>query len=219
MALSTYTELKAAIADWLNRSDLTSQIPDFIRLTESRLNREFSIRTIKSDVSLTGTVGSRSIALPTGFREALNLWILRSGARNEIKRYINPDLLTVDPNNASEPYYWAVDGANIVFERPCDQAYSFVLRMEGSLTLSDAAPTNLILTNYPDLYLFGACAEAGPFLRDNDLAATFEAKFQAALTDARAKESRSDKLTTLRTEPAALNRYNRRSGYNIRVDG
>ena len=219
MALSTYTELQAAIADWLNRQDLSAQIPDFIRLTESRLNREFSIRTIKSDVTLTATAGSRSIALPTGFREALNLWILRSGARNEIKRYINPDLLTVDPNNAAEPNYWAVDGSNIVFERPCDQAYTFILRVEGGVTLSTATPTNLILTNYPDLYLFGACAEAGPYLRDAELSATFEAKFQAALTDARAKESRSDKLTTLRTEPAALNHFNRRNAYNITVDG
>jgi hypothetical protein len=106
-----------------------------------------------------------------------------------------------------------------VFERPCDQAYSFVLRIAGGLTLSTATPTNLFLTNYPDLYLFGACAEAGPYLRDNELAAMFEAKFQTALVEARAKESRSDKLTTLRTEPAALNHYNRRNGYNIRVDG
>ena len=30
MALSTYNELKTSIGDWLNRSDLTSVIPDFI---------------------------------------------------------------------------------------------------------------------------------------------------------------------------------------------
>lgn len=219
MALSTYTELQAAIADWLNRSDLTARIPDFISLTESRLNREFSIRTIKSDVTLTATPGSRSIPLPTGFREALNLWIVRDNARREIMRYINPDLLTVDPYNQAEPRYWAVDGTDLVFERPCDQAYTFVLRIEGGVALSTGTPTNLILTNYPDLYLFGACAEAGPFLRDAELSATFEAKFQAALIDARSKESRSDKLTTLRTEIAAINHFNRRNAYNITVDG
>jgi len=35
MALTTYTELKASIADWLNRSDLTAAIPDFISLAEA----------------------------------------------------------------------------------------------------------------------------------------------------------------------------------------
>ena len=35
MAISTYTELKASIANWLNRSDLTSEISDdFIKLVK-----------------------------------------------------------------------------------------------------------------------------------------------------------------------------------------
>ena len=40
MALSTYDELKASIADFLNRDDLTSVIPDFIKLAETGMNRE-----------------------------------------------------------------------------------------------------------------------------------------------------------------------------------
>ena len=39
MALGTFTELKDAIADWLDRSDLTARIPDFIALAEARINR------------------------------------------------------------------------------------------------------------------------------------------------------------------------------------
>ena len=35
MALTTYTELKASLANWLNRSDLTTEIADdFIKLAE-----------------------------------------------------------------------------------------------------------------------------------------------------------------------------------------
>ena len=33
MALGNFTELKASIADTLNRDDLTAQIPDFIKST------------------------------------------------------------------------------------------------------------------------------------------------------------------------------------------
>ena len=40
MALTTYTELKASIADFLNRDDLTTVIPDFITLAESQINRD-----------------------------------------------------------------------------------------------------------------------------------------------------------------------------------
>ena len=47
MALGTYTELKDAIADWLDRSDLTARIPDFIALAEARINRERRIRPME----------------------------------------------------------------------------------------------------------------------------------------------------------------------------
>ena len=40
MALTTYTGLKASIADFLNRDDLTSVIPDFVALAEAQINRD-----------------------------------------------------------------------------------------------------------------------------------------------------------------------------------
>jgi hypothetical protein len=40
MAISTYTELQAAIPNWLGgRADLTLRIPEFITLCEAKLNR------------------------------------------------------------------------------------------------------------------------------------------------------------------------------------
>ena len=44
MAITNYTELKSSLADWLNRSDLTTVIPDFITLAESQFNREIRNR-------------------------------------------------------------------------------------------------------------------------------------------------------------------------------
>lgn len=65
MPLSTYAELKASIANWLNRDDLTAAIPDFIALTEVRLNdrlrlqameKQLSIQTADLDVSTDGVL-------------------------------------------------------------------------------------------------------------------------------------------------------------------
>jgi len=47
MALGTYAQLKTSIADWLNRSDLTSAIADFITLAEADEN--VSIRVLKRE--------------------------------------------------------------------------------------------------------------------------------------------------------------------------
>lgn len=39
MTITTYTELKAAIADWLLRDDLTAVIPSFIALVGCKVMR------------------------------------------------------------------------------------------------------------------------------------------------------------------------------------
>lgn len=216
MALTTYAELSATVASWLERGDLSNQIPDFIKLTESRLNRELGIRSIETTATLTGVVGVRTIALPASFREPLNLWRVPTTGRREPLRLVPADLMQVDTQQG-QPQQWSVDGTNVGFERPCDSAYVFALRYLGALDLATSL-TNLVLTNYPDLYLFGACCEAGPFLRDGELLAMFDARFQAALAQAKAKESRSKSLVTLSTEPGVLIRNGGRSGYNINTD-
>lgn len=53
MALSTYSGLKASIADYLARSDLTSQITDFIALAEAKFQRRFKSVTSLSDSNTT----------------------------------------------------------------------------------------------------------------------------------------------------------------------
>ncbi len=39
MAISTYAELQTATANWLDRTDLSSRIPEFIDLAEATFNR------------------------------------------------------------------------------------------------------------------------------------------------------------------------------------
>ncbi len=198
MAITTYPELKAAVATWLIRSDLTARIPEFIALAEARLNRVLRKRQAESDQSLTTTASSRTVALPATFAEALQCWILVDGERRR--------LVPMSPvfNDASavagQPDYWGIDGTNLVFERPCDTAYSIVLRQIGKYALSDASPTNALLTEAPDVYLYATLVEAAPFLRDGVMANSYEAKLTRALNDLNAKDGRARSRQRLRTE-------------------
>lgn len=198
MALNSYTALKAAVADWLERGDLAARTPDFIALAESRLNRRLTARGMEAEAALTAPAGARTLALPAGFREPVALWRVDGAGRTRL-RYAPPALLVV-AGGAGAPGAWMVDGGEIAFERACDRTYAFALRMRVRLALSDAAPVNPVLTDYPDLYLFGALTEAAPYLRDGDLAALFDARFERALAEANAKESRAAGLATLSTE-------------------
>jgi len=43
MSFTSYSDLQTTIAGYLARTDLTTQIPDFIRLAETRLRRDLRI--------------------------------------------------------------------------------------------------------------------------------------------------------------------------------
>jgi len=202
MAITTYAQLQAAAANWLVRADLTARIPEFITLAEARLNRVLRTRLAETEVALTATIGGRSIPLPMGFTEPLRLWIERNGERVELP-FIETTLMGAS-SLRGEPQAWTVDGASLRFDRPCDEAYGVVLRMLTAFALSDAVPTNGLLTQAPDVYLFATLSEAGPFLRDADLAGVYEGKLTRAIEELNGKDARSRAPRTLGTELAEL---------------
>jgi len=197
MALTNYSDLLSAVAGWLNRTDLTSRIPDFITLAESRLNRELRLRVMEEETPLTITAGNRTVALPTGFLEPIALWSTDTPYRRQLI-YLSPVQMDVD-TSAGEIYYWTITGSNIEVDRPTSPTLSMIMRYLKSFALTEAAPTNWLMTNHPDAYLFATLVEAAPYLRDDKLLAIWLARANQALSEINAKESRSRSLTILNT--------------------
>lgn len=202
MAITTYAELQAATANWLVRGDLTQRIPEFVALAEARLNRTLRARLAEAEHTLTATVGSRTIPLPAAFAEPIGVSVVKSDGRIAL-RFVEPSLLGYS-SLRGEPICWTIDGANLAFERPCDQAYGFVLRMLTKFRLTDAAPTNALLAEAPDAYLFATLCEAAPFLRDAELSAAYEARLARAVEELNARDARSRAGQRLATEPAMV---------------
>lgn len=73
-------------------------------------------------------------------------------------------------------------------------------------TLSDSVTTNWLLQKHPDVYLYGALCESGPFLQDISLLAVFESRFERAMLDVQNVEDRAKGEQVLTTEitPAQL---------------
>jgi hypothetical protein len=87
MALTTYSGLKASIADWLNRSDLTNQIDDFIGLAEADFNAKLRIRQMEQIDAI--TIDSETETVPTGFIGVRSFYILSAGTKYALE-YITP---------------------------------------------------------------------------------------------------------------------------------
>ena len=93
--ITNYATLQSAIADYLNRADLTSQIQTFIQFAEADLNTR--LRTREMIVRATTSNSDEFVKLPTDWLEGINLQI--QGGQSPL-RYITLD--EADIINASK---------------------------------------------------------------------------------------------------------------------
>lgn len=210
MALANYGDLQSAVAGWLNRTDLTARIPDFITLAESSLNAEMRLRTMETEASLTILDGTRSIPLPDDFLEPLDLWAVESYGRRPLRYLTSPQTRVLTASGVIVD--WSIDGEEITVPRPVGGDMALVLEYLAAFKLSDTAPTNWLLTHFPNVYLFAALVEAAPYLRDTDLLAIWSARLERAKDECNRQAARSKGLSTLSTDLPRSTRWNRSRG-------
>jgi hypothetical protein len=165
MALTTYTTLKASIANWLNRSDLTSEIADdFIKLTEADFNSKLRIRKMVAQTSF--TIDSETEALPTGFLQVRDIYILNGNTKVPLT-YTTPSQMdsTVGTSTTGLPNSFTILGDTFRFSPKPDATYTAFINYYKSFdALSDTTTTNYILTTHPAIYLYGSLFHAANFL-------------------------------------------------------
>ena len=192
MSISTYDELKSAIADFLNREDLASVIPTFISLAEADFNRRLTHWRMDKRASV--TVDGRYNTLPTDWIETLRFDI----DGDSIIPVSHKELLDRRESNdaeAGQPRYYALTGGEIeVFPEP-GETYTASMVYRGKIdALSDSNADNWILTYYPDAYLYGALAHSAPYLQEDQRLTVWAAMAQSA-TDAINRESAAAKYS------------------------
>tara|TARA_B100000989_G_scaffold298828_1_gene290260 strand:+ start:3579 stop:4253 length:675 start_codon:yes stop_codon:yes gene_type:complete len=165
MALSTYTELKSTIANWLNRSDLSSEIADdFIKLTEADFNSKLRIRKMITQVSI--TIDNETESLPADFLQVRDFYIV-SGSRKYPLRYMTPSQMdqTKGTSNTGLPLAYTILGDTFRFMPKPDDEYAGTLNYYKKFSaLTSTNTTNFILSDHPAIYLYGSLFHAANFL-------------------------------------------------------
>ncbi len=198
--ITTYAELVTALdgtSGYLHRTDLTAKIPDFIKLAESKINRKLRLLLGETESTLTATIGSRLMAVPTRFGSPIELWDTTNEPRTKML-FMQPDLLPVTTTNGASEYY-TVDGAFIATENPADVAYTYTLRYQTKFNL-ETTSTNTILDNYPDIYVYGALLASIPFTRDYKNFDVWNALYSNAIDEAMTDSNVTRRKALLRTE-------------------
>jgi hypothetical protein len=182
MAITTYAELKSSIANWLNRDDLTSVIPDFISLTEAGINRD--LRHYKMINRVDATLDSRYVQMPADWLETVRFGIT-SGTTYRLELVSRDDMLEYRQNTsdiAGIPKFYANIGDTIeVFPTPAAEYQMQLQYYAKTPALSDSNTTNWLLTDAPDIYLYGALVQAAPYLNDDARTQTWAALYSAAM--------------------------------------
>jgi len=177
VAIATYTDLKTAVANWLHRSDLTTYVPDFIALGETRVYRELRIRAM--EVALSQAIASGVIAIPSAYVELKHAYV--DGSPVQILTRKNAAWIHENyPTRSSDgkPKFIASDAGNFIFGPFPDSTYTVKGTYYSRLTaLSDSNTTNWFTTNSPGILLFAALSEAEPFLRNDPRIELWQAKY------------------------------------------
>jgi len=184
MALDNYTDLQTAILNWLARPGdmlISGSIPDMIVLAEEEARDRLQTRLGWQQTTLTTTAGTNTITLPSMFLEARELVLQNPGYANAVLQFQTPeqlDAMEVNDDTSStedQPVFFTIEGPNFRFMPVPDAAYNIVCSYQAGIPALAMAVggVNWLLTDYPSIYLFGALAEAEPFIGDDERLVTW----------------------------------------------
>jgi len=179
MAISTYAELQTAIADTLNRDDLTTVIPTFISLAESQIARD--LRHWRQHKRISTTIDERYETLPSDFLRAESLvvdnkYTLEYISQGELSRR------RMASTEAGEPRYYTFNSNELEFYPTPDEGVAFAMVYFARIpSLSDSDTSNWLLDIYPDIYLYGALVHTAPYLHEDVRLNTWATLYRAAI--------------------------------------
>ena len=165
MSYTNYSDLQASVAGYLGRSDLTTQIPDFIRFAELRLGRELRTRQMLNTATAPTVANDARTALPTDFLEIRDLFI--QGNPRRPLTYLSPSAFSREAkaDSIGLPVFYTILASEFKYAPIPDTVYTLeILHYAKPTFLSTSNTSNVFLANYPDALLYGALIEAEPYL-------------------------------------------------------
>ena len=177
MALTTYAGLKSAIASFMHRTDLTTQIPDFVALAEADISRD--VRVAAMETLATGTLTGETLDFPTRFLDARRLTL-----NGEVCEYRVPTEYEELKDAGSTANVYTVIGQKFyLLQGASGDAYTLLYRAMFA-GLSGDSDTNWLLTTHPNVYLWGALKHANAWTQDDASMARAAAMYQQAVAAA-----------------------------------
>ena len=186
-AISTYDLLQTEIASFLNRQDLESEIPTFVRLLEARVNRKTRSWQMVKRAYAVMQPNSEYLQLPGDYLELKRARVV--GALTQLPQppleyasMAEIDRIQHEAVVPQMPHWYNIVGNAMRFAPLPDQAYTVEITYYAKLpALAENAQTNWLLADHPDIYLHGALVAASRFLKADPRVPMWKAALDEAL--------------------------------------
>ena len=191
MAIGTYAELQTAVANWLDRDDLTDRIPEFIALAEARMNRVLRIRLMEGKYTASTAAAQRNYALPASYIQMRNFQLNTSPITP--LQYVTPEIydrLWGGSTGGTPQFYTIVAGEVQLGPLPASVLTMEMLFYKKISALSVTNTTEAMLTDNPDIYLYGALLEAEPFIMNDERVGLWAQGFQQSVANLQEQDNK-----------------------------
>jgi hypothetical protein len=187
MSITTYSELKTAVSNWVHRDDLSANLDDLVTAGEKWIMRKVRAPEMETALSAVISTSTGLATVPTGFLGLKYAYI--DGSPTQPLEVRSPQqIFNRFPNRASDskPQWVGYDAGSFLFGPFPDSAYTVkgtYYKRQGPLS----SGVYDLFTNNPDLFLFAALAETEPFLKNDKRVGLWMAKRDAIATDINAE--------------------------------
>jgi len=194
-ALTDYATLKASVIAFTGRDDLSALFDTFVTLAESSMyNNEIKplrVSTLEASTTLQTVGGTNAVALPSAYLNLRSLKLNDGGTECELT-YNSPSALQVGIEG--QPLYYTIIGRDLVFDSVPDGVYDLELDYYAKPDQLDATnDTNVILTNYPDIYQWGCMSMVYDYTTEPELAEQFYNKMVRSIKGAMKSDSKGSR--------------------------
>lgn len=178
MSYDTRLDLANNVAGYLHRTDITSQILDFITLATKRIGRE--LRSSENEVSAVFTMVTNPQGLPADFRSLREIYYQSNGGNTELRATSLQELARNSFPPGGKPRFYSIQGTVLKTAPTSLMDYQILYFAEPAALVNDT-DTNSVLQVYPDLYLYATLMEAYFYTQDGDLFSAAQQTYRAQL--------------------------------------
>ncbi len=203
IAAQDYTALIALVGKYLNRSDLNDDIPAFIELATRRFNRVLFTEDRNATIDFVATGSTYTIPSGTKLYRITALFV--SDEDDTPLEQVTFDELKRLDEYYGRPGRFALWGNTIYLDPQVDPDGAGVgmtlMYEQGIPLLGGDNPSNWLLEDHPDIYLYGSLVQAEAFL-ENDARVNL---WKSALDEAMDELIRSNRRRKFGSAPLTMN--------------